>query len=238
MRYRTLRPATSLARQRCSGDTTLYTLTASEIEARNKIVTLQRPCVKYDIKMYVEKAASSIHTWDEITTYFFPIRSAADWKTFRDKVNNAKEQSDVNARLYADISTDLCVGLTEGTRFRGTFDGNGHTVTFNINTSGSRLALFHSVANATIRNLHVKGSVTASSKFAAGLIGDVRNNSTVSMKTVHPATIPIMVSAIIGPVAQDMLGAPTPRAPSSFLPTTGARWPAVARASPMGPFGL
>jgi uncharacterized repeat protein (TIGR02543 family) len=64
--------------------------------------------------------------------------------------------------------------------FCGTFDGQGHTLTFNYGTSDAYsneeyIAPFHYVSNvgsvsATIKNLHVAGDIYTSAKYAAGIV--------------------------------------------------------------------
>ena len=74
--------------------------------------------------------------------------------------------------------------LAEGAYFRGIFDGNGHTVTFNKSeTTGKIAAPFRFVGNATIRNLHTAGTINTNSQFASGLIGQVVAGSTVSIES-------------------------------------------------------
>lgn len=57
------------------------------------------------------------------------------------------------------------------TRYRGTFDGDGYTLTVDI-SGGDNVAPFGSIENATIRNLVVKGTLRASGKFAGGLVSE------------------------------------------------------------------
>ncbi|MBP5420711.1 MAG: hypothetical protein J6Y72_12960, partial [Bacteroidales bacterium] len=171
---------TSTNREGDMVDNTVYELTKDEIEQRYKVVSLARPCVNYNIEVYVDRATSPIRLYEDVEQFFFPIHNASDWITFSDKVSSAQGQYDVNARLYADISTDICIGLETGTAYRGTFDGNGHKINFNINRTEESLALFRYVAqNATFRNLHVAGSISTTARYGAGLIGQVVANSNV-----------------------------------------------------------
>ena len=151
-------------------DSILYDLNADERQQRYKVVTLSRPCIDYDIKVYMDRGTSPIHLWEELTPYYFPIRTSADWDTFRQKVIEAKGQYDVNARLYADISTVKSCG-SNSAPFMGHFDGNGHTINGNINSSDSQ-ALFLQVNGATITNLKLTGTITGS-RGCGGLIGGV-----------------------------------------------------------------
>ncbi len=119
-----------------------------------------------------------------ITNFFFPIRSYDDWVAFRDKVQAAKGEYDVNARLYADVNAGtIMVGWEQEYSYRGTFDGNGHTLTFNVyDHQRDNVAPFVWVGNATIKNLHVAGNITSSKKFIGGLIGQVLPNANATVE--------------------------------------------------------
>ncbi len=119
----------------------------------------------------------------------YVIRNENDWIEFRNAVNQAAGESEINARLEADFSTDKGIGLDENTPYCGTFDGNGHTITAtNIWRDDSKpCALFCYVKDATIKNLHVKGAVTGGIH-SAGLIGKVLGSSTVTVNRVWVST--------------------------------------------------
>ena len=147
---------------------------------RYTIVNCYRPCVTYDVEMYVEQGESPLNQLEQMTDFFFPIRNADDWKTFLNKVKAAEGKYDVNARLYADISIENTVGLYEEYPYRGTFDGNGHTL--NVNISGGvleNLGIFRFVDNATFRDLHTTGTINTGKKYAGSLIGRIRNDHSV-----------------------------------------------------------
>ena len=101
---------------------------------------------------------------------FMVINNAADWKAFRDEVEGAHHMREVNAILGADITTDLCIGSSEGTAYNGIFDGNGHTLEFNATSKDEFFAPFHYVYHSTFRNLHVTGNISGGIH-TAGLIG-------------------------------------------------------------------
>ena len=150
-------------------DTKTYELTDDERNARQKVIDLSRSCLKYDIKMYVDPGTSPLKNYEDIETYYFPIRNATDWQTFLSKVQEAKGQYDVNARLYADISTTQSCG-TSTSPFRGYFDGNGHTLTVNISSSANNEAPFKFAKDYTIECLTVAGTVKGG-RHTAGLVG-------------------------------------------------------------------
>ena len=159
-------------------------LNQDERQQRYKVLNLSRSCVHYDIDMYVERDKSPIDFVENITPFFFPIHNADDWKTFRDKVQAAKGEYDVNARLYADVDAgSIMVGWEQAYAYRGTFDGNGHTLTFNVpDHNRENLAPFVWVGNATIKNLHTAGTITSSKKFIGGLISQVLPNANATVE--------------------------------------------------------
>ncbi|MBR1504565.1 MAG: hypothetical protein IJ614_00465 [Prevotella sp.] len=114
--------------------------------------------------LWVEKASAA-------KVVFVPIYNSDDWVKFRDEVQKARGQYWVDARLEADITTGLGIGLYTDTPYRGTFDGNGHTLTVDISRGdGNSCALFCYAGDATIRDLHVTGKITGGIH-SAGLIG-------------------------------------------------------------------
>lgn len=128
----------------------------------------------------IEKAAAQT---------FFSIHNDTEWYAFRQAVANAKGQYRVDARLEADFSTSGGIGTGEDTPYYGTFDGNGHTITANNiwRNDGKPCALFCYVKEATIKNLHVKGTITGGIH-SAGLIGKVIGSSTVNVSCVWIST--------------------------------------------------
>ena len=115
--------------------------------------------------LWIEKASAK--------TVTFTIRNTNDWNKFCDEVGKAKGQYWVDASLEADINVDRTAGWTEEAHYRGTFNGNGHTLNVNITGAGhnvSCIAPFRYVGDVTFRDLHVKGKVEGGNH-AAGLIG-------------------------------------------------------------------
>ena len=108
------------------------------------------------------------------------IYNATDWHTFAVMVNEARGQYDVDAVLAADITTSEHAGVTTGAVYRGTFEGDGHTLTFNKDwTENERfIAPFRHASNATIKNLHVAGTIKSGQKYPAGIIAQVINGTT------------------------------------------------------------
>ena len=74
--------------------------------------------------------------------------------------------------MTADVDLDRNIVLVGNAivKYSGTFDGQGHTLTVNWNRTGYSIAPFGGVNGATIKNLHVKGKITASYGNLSGLI--------------------------------------------------------------------
>ena len=167
-------------------DTTTYVLTTDEMKACKKELTLNRSCVYYNLEFVTELGSTVVHykTPDQLKDKIIAISSAADWATFVNMVKEAQGEYNVNAWLMADISITTPVGESAAP-YRGVFEGNGHTLTCNINKNEQYVAPFRFVGNATIRNLHTAGSVTTNNKFAAGLVSRVSDNYQLLIEGCH-----------------------------------------------------
>lgn len=111
------------------------------------------------------------------------ISSAAHWNTLASN-SASNTYSGKYFKLTADISVNTMVG-TDGSRFAGIFDGNGHTLEFIKGTSGSpysaeACAPFSFICGATIKRLHVTGIIHTSNQFA-GMVGRARGTGTCSI---------------------------------------------------------
>lgn len=134
----------------------------------------------------------------------FIIRSREDWQAFAQLVNEGQNTT-LDAVMYADVNLgtlqDMVGTLTSP--YKGTFDGNGHTLTVNYvsddqgtYSSGRetpKTAPFaHVGANATIKNLRTAGTILAKRQFASGLVGWVlsgNNEKTVSIQSCQSSVI-------------------------------------------------
>ena len=100
----------------------------------------------------------------------FDIATKDDWKEFSELVYG--RHYNLDARMTADVDLDRNIVLVgnEENKYSGTFDGQGHTLTVNWNQTSYSIAPFGGVNGATIKNLHVKGQITASDGNLSGLI--------------------------------------------------------------------
>ncbi|MDO4200841.1 MAG: LamG domain-containing protein [Bacteroidales bacterium] len=162
-------------------DVNTYELTADEMAACQKEIQLSRSCVDYKIVFDVERGESTI----PVEAPFFEIRTAEDWTTFVAKVKAANGQYNVNASLLADITVNEIAAYEGKYAYRGTFEGNGHTLNLNISDNGSNAGLFSHVATATFRNLNLTGTLSTSQIHIGSLIGFVEKDATVTIENCH-----------------------------------------------------
>ena len=137
------------------------------------------------------------------------IATPEDLKAFADAVESG---ADVNGLLTADINlaesdyVDLMIG-TENAKFKGVFDGQGHTIT--IYYEGDCVAqkwrgLFRAVDGATIRNLRVEGEAYPTNIHFGALIG-VAYGTVLVEKVVTNVDVTGVHSGVTGDAG--MLGA-------------------------------
>ena len=123
--------------------------------------------------------AQGVWAWDGSGTQNAPycIQNAADWQELADKVAAGESYSGKYFRLTADIDLGGVSVGGELQPFSGTFDGDGHTLTYNRGTSASGTptyvdeycAPFVLLEGATIRHLNVTGSIYSDHKQGAGI---------------------------------------------------------------------
>ena len=123
---------------------------------------------------------------------YYLLGSVQNWKDFAKLV---KKTPNVNAKMTADIDLgDDMTMIGDGydsdaskrIAFRGTFDGQGHTLTINYVTAQMPTAQqffgcapFGYVIDGTIRNLHIAGTIVSSHEGVAGLIGYADGNTLI-----------------------------------------------------------
>ena len=116
---------------------------------------------------------------DVTVTGTFNIASKEDWKAFCDLVNSG--QTKLNAKMTADVDLETEIKmLGYGKSYSGTFDGQGHTLKINWNSTSGWLAPFYTVDGATIKNLRTEGEIKSNSHFLSGLVQSAYGNTTIS----------------------------------------------------------
>lgn len=134
----------------------------------------------------------SLSTREEDGKEWFVLNNAEDMDTFATLVN--KGNNNINGYLNADVSLNSgfeMIGCADS-KFTGTFNGNNHTVTLDINTGNEVGGLFAYIsAGATIKNVITAGSVS-SDKFAGGLVGSIESKASANVtieKCINNASV-------------------------------------------------
>ncbi|MBR5481991.1 MAG: T9SS type A sorting domain-containing protein [Bacteroidaceae bacterium] len=110
----------------------------------------------------------------------YQIGTAQDLVDFATLVNEGKPEA--QAVLTADIDM-TGVEWTSISLFRGTFDGQGHSITnFNYTTTGDNQGFFGQIMGATLQNFSIAGTLNAMNG-ATGTIGYADGGSVI--KNVH-----------------------------------------------------
>ena len=120
-------------------------------------------------------------TWAQ-GTEVVSISSAADWKTFCQRVNHNGEPF-LNAKLTQDVDLggEIVMLGSVSYPYSGTFDGNGHTLSFNWNAGeDNQIAPFYYVENATIKNLRTQGKITSKGNGLSGMVRAALGTTTIS----------------------------------------------------------
>lgn len=114
---------------------------------------------------------------DESGNYL--IGSEADWSEFAQIVTYTPS---ANAKLTADVQLSALSPMlgSDQVKYAGTFDGQGHTLTVDYNTTQDMTAPFRYTDGATISNLTVDGTISTSAKYAAGIIAHAYGNTSLN----------------------------------------------------------
>ena len=114
-------------------------------------------------------------------TYTIKTANGWGWFCFVTNYNLAPDGfSGKTVKLDADVSSSEMAGKS-GHPFKGTFDGQNYTLTFNRTAAEHLSAPFHYINGATISNLHVEGTITGGNyESLGGLVGHSEGNITIN----------------------------------------------------------
>ena len=130
----------------------------------------------------------------------YQITSVADWNIFANEANAATYwASGVYIKLKNDIPTaaEIAAGTTgvstmvgtSSNKYRGNFDGDGHTMTLSLSSTSDDAAPFSIVDGASFKNLVLSGNVTTDHKYAGSLIGQAYSHNVTITNCVSAVTI-------------------------------------------------
>ncbi len=120
----------------------------------------------------------------------YQIATQSDLIWFANQVNKMGK-ADANAVLTQDITITSKDALNIGvmaTPYAGTFDGNGHTITFNI--EGAQSASLFNYLGGTVKNLTTAGEINFTSGVNGGMVSNIKGTATLE-NCVNKANITV-----------------------------------------------
>ncbi|GEM_PF-1766992 len=127
------------------------------------------------------------------------IKNKADWEAFAAAVNDGNTYEGKVVMLASDfdnsanpVTEENMVGTYKNSNyypFKGTFDGNGRTLTVEITTANNNSGPFRYVNGATIKNLHVAGAITTSNQTAGGIAARVLGGTVAIQNCISSVAI-------------------------------------------------
>lgn len=169
------------------------------------------------------------------------IKDKDDWDAFADAVtggntyegkvvmlasnfDNSLEPVEKMAGFYSWVSS-----TSTSIPFKGTFDGNGRTLTVNISSDEQYTAPFRSANGATVKNLTIAGNISVSKGLVGGMFAFAAGNNVISNCRIS-ATITSTVNGdgTVGGFVSNLQGGSTSIENSlfdgSFVGTNTYRW--------------
>ncbi len=112
----------------------------------------------------------------------YTIKTAEGWNYFCQRLEVDGDLNGFSGKtvmLGDNITVTTMAGSTDHP-FKGMFDGDGHTLTFNYTADRPNCAPFHITNGATIRNLHATGQIDGGIwHYMGGLVGSASGNLTI-----------------------------------------------------------
>ena len=112
----------------------------------------------------------------------YTIKTAEGWNYFCQRMEVDDDLDGFSGKTVV-LGDDISVTTMAGSGkypFKGTFDGDGHTLTFNYTADRSNCAPFCTTNGATIRNLHVTGLIEGGIwNYMGGLVGSANGKLTI-----------------------------------------------------------
>ena len=112
----------------------------------------------------------------------YTIKNADGWNYFCRRMEVDDDLNGFSGKTVM-LGNNITVTTMAGSgknQFKGTFDGDGHTLTFNHTASAPCSAPFQNTNGATIRNLHTTGQIDGGIwSYFGGMVGSANGNLTI-----------------------------------------------------------
>ena len=113
----------------------------------------------------------------------YTIKTADGWNYFCRRMEVDGDLNGFSGKTVVLAGEEITVTTMAGSTdhpFKGTFDGDGHTLTFNYTADRTNCAPFRITDGATIRNLHATGQIEGGAQhYLSGLVGSASGNLTI-----------------------------------------------------------
>jgi hypothetical protein len=154
-----------------------YTASAGTLSGSANPYTFTMP--NEDVMLYAKWTPDPAHFADN-GDGSYTIKTATGWSVFCDALQDNDTYnrfSGKTVKLGGDIGTEedpvTRMAGSSGHDFKGTFDGDGKTLTVDYNATENYAAPFRNAeSGCVIENLIVEGSIATSAQFAAGIVGN------------------------------------------------------------------
>ena len=163
-----------------TGATTNYSIGSGITDNGNNTYTFTMPQEEVSIGATFT-APDASHFEQSGDTYTIKSANGWGWFCFTVSYDLAPNGfSGKTVKLATSVGSSEMAGKS-GHPFKGTFDGQGNTLTFSLQASEGNSAPFRYTDGSTIRNLHVGGTITGGDNTSlGGLVGYATGNITIS----------------------------------------------------------
>ena len=169
---------------------TLTAVTATGATSGNDITLTSTGANTYTFTMPQEEvnigatiSAPDASNFEQTGENEYTIKTANGWGWFCFATNYDLAPDGFSGKvvkLAGNVSSSEMAGKS-GHPFKGTFDGQNYTLTFNRTAAEDFCAPFHYINGATISNLHVSGTITGGNyEHLGGLVGRAEGNITIN----------------------------------------------------------
>ena len=137
--------------------------------------TVTEPTYNANTETYTVDSGSDLAWLAGIVNGTLPESRTVTQDDFAGKTFVLTKDIDLNGKEWTPIS--MSTNLAGGETFRGTFDGQGHTISGLVSNQKDAAGLFGYIYAATIKNVTVKGASINSNHYAGGIVAWILNNS-------------------------------------------------------------
>ena len=178
------------------GQGTLTTSPASSAHYNDVITVTATPATGYELGTLTYTPSGGAATTITGTTfsmpanhvtvtakfYIFHITSSADWETFCNTVNGGYDYSGRTVYLDNDITTSVStIAGSYSKQFKGTFEGNKHTVTLTNTANVTDKGLIGYVGGSgNVQNVFVNATLSGTSTTVGAIVGTFASSGTIS----------------------------------------------------------